>query len=519
MTLAVAALVAGTACTKGGKDGVSPRGGIGGTGILRVGVVRPTSLDPAQARSVDEILLADQLFDSLTAADPKTLAPTPALAASWTVSDDQQHWDFTLRPDARFSDGSAITSSDVKASFERVARKGSGSSVSDLLESVTGYRAFAVDGTADALSGVVASDPGVVHLDLDAPLSVLPSILSNPALGIVPKSVDPTSFPDPPIGSGPYRTTSHTPERISLALTEGAAGKTKRVDFLLFDDKSQSYKAFVGNLVDWSEVPTDLVAEAGKRFGRNLYRPYLAELFYAFNLKNPKFGDLRFREALVRAVDRKAIVAEVYGGTVRVMDGLVVDGLDVHQDDPCAQRCGFDPDRSKALVAEIIASGGSIPEIQIDFDDDATQGAVAEAIRNDLAAVGVTATLRPKPLAEYQQFAVTGDQELFRLGWIAPYPSADGILAPLFLTGFPNNLTGLSSATVDEQLRAARAEPDGARRTELFRSAERAVLAELPIIPIAQFEVHAVASPRVRGLTLTAAGTFDARTVTVTSGR
>ena len=511
-TSAAVVLLAGSACTKD-EDGAKPGGSKTPT-VFRAGVVRPTSLDPARARSIDELLLVDQLFDSLTVADPETLEPVPSIAESFVATPDQLHWDFTLRSSARFSDGTPITSADVKATLDRIARKDSDSSVADLLESVTGYKEVAIDGAAGELTGVVATAPNVVRIDLDVPLSVLPAILANPAFGVLPKgAADANALSEPLVGSGPYRVSSQSTDRISMVAVAGTVVKSKRLDFLLFDDKAAAFDAFVANLVDWSEVPADRVGEAGKRFGKTLFRPYLAELFYAFNLRNPKFADVRFREAVVRAVDRKSIIAEVYDDTVEPMDGLVVDGLSGHQDDPCGGRCGFDPDRAKALLAEIVAGGGAVPEIQIDFDDDKTQVGVAEAIRDDLAAVGVTATLRPKPLAEYQQFAVTGEQELFRLGWILPYPSADGVLSPLFLTGFPNNLTGFSSAVVDERLQAARAEPDLARRVEHFKAAEQTVMAELPIVPIAQFVVHSVASPRVKGLRVTAGGTFDGRAV------
>jgi peptide/nickel transport system substrate-binding protein/oligopeptide transport system substrate-binding protein len=521
VAVVVAALVvAGGACTrKGGGDGAANEGeGSAPAGVFRVAVVRPSSLDPSRAKTVDELLVADQLFDSLTAADPQTLEPVPALAASWTTTPDQLHWDFTLRPDARFSDGTAVTAADVKASLERVVRKGSGSSVADLLELVAGYRAVAVDGTATELTGVVAAAPNVVHVDLDSPWSVLPSVLANPAFGVLPAKVaagEPASFPTGTsvVTSGPYRLTAATSSRLSLAPAAGVSAKTPKAELRLFGDKAAAYDALVAGKVDWSEVPPDRLDDAAERFGRSLFQPYVAELFYAFNLRNPKFADARFREAIVRAVDRTSILTDVYGGTVRAADGLVPEGLTGHQTDPCAGRCGYSPTRSKELVAAMAAEGVAVPEVAIDFESDPTQTAVATAIQKDLAAVGITATLRGKPLAEYQQFAVSGEQELFRLGWIAPYPSADGVLTPLFQTGFPNNLTGFSSAGVDELLRAARADGDAASRAGRWQEAERAILAELPIVPIGQFEIESAAAKRVRGLVVTATGTFDLRTV------
>lgn len=525
VAVVVAILVGGgglAACSRKGSGSSGGASSRGPNGLFRAAIVRPASLDPSRAKTVDELLLADQLFDSLTAADPETLEPVPALAASWTATPDQLHWDFTLRPGAKFSDGSAVTSADVKASLDRVARKASGSSVADLLELVSGYRAVAVDGSSTTLSGVIASAPDVVHVDLDSPWSVLPSVLSNPAFGVLPASVanaDVAAFPTgaPLVTSGPYRVTSATRSALSLAPVAGVPVKTPKAEFRLFDDKAAAYDALVAGRVDWSEVPPDRLDDAAERFGRSRFRPYVAELFYAFNLRSPKFADARFREAIVRAVDRASILADVYGGTVRSSAGVVPAGLAGNQPDPCGGRCAYAPDRSKELLAAMAAEGVAVPEVAIDFDADPTQTAVATAIQRDLAAVGITATLRGRPLSEYQQFAVSGQQELFRLGWIAPYPSADGVLTPLFQTGFPNNLTGFSSAAVDELLRAARADGDAASRTSRWQEAERAVLAELPIVPIGQFEIQSAASKRVRGLAVTATGTFDLRSVSVGS--
>jgi ABC-type transport system substrate-binding protein len=512
--VALVALLSAGSCSKKGSSGDDAP-----AAAFRAAVVRPATLDPAKARTVDELLVADQLFDSLAAYDPKTLEPVPSLA-SWTVSDDQLHWDFTLRPGATFSDGSPVTVADVKATLERIARKDSGSSVSDLLELVTGYRAVAVDATATELAGVVAASETVVRIDLDAPWSALPSALANPAFGVLPKALIDAGgeFPTEPVTSGPFEVSTATADILSITPVDGVKAKSKRIEFRLFDDKAAAYDALVAGRVDWSEVPPDKITEAAKRFGRDRFKPYVAELFYAFNLRDPKFADVRLREAIVRAVNRKAIIDDVYDGAVRPADGLIVEGLAGHQSDPCGGKCTFDVERSKALLAELVAAGVAVPEVQIDFEDDATQTAVATAIQKALADVGITAALRPKPLAEYQQFAVSGSQELFRLGWIAPYPSADAVLTPLFSSSSPNNLTGFSSAEVDEALRVARSSADPAAQVAQYQAAEKAVLAVLPIIPIGQFEIQSVASERVRDLTITSAGSFDGRLVWVASG-
>ncbi|HEX2038609.1 MAG TPA: ABC transporter substrate-binding protein [Acidimicrobiales bacterium] len=471
-------------------------------GVLRVAVTPLGTLDPAQARTVDQLLVADQLFDSLTTFDPGSSEAGPSLAARWQTSPDLKQWDFFLRAGAMFANGRAVTAADVKYSLERIAKPASGSPGADLLLSV---------------SEVVEVAPDHVRIVLDQPWSVLPLVLSSPVFGVVPRESVEAAAPAPPfaeqpVGSGPFAFKERTDDTVVLAAAPGSRALLAGMELVTVADVAAGYRAFVDGRVDVAQVPPEEVDTAGRRYGREAFRPYLAELFYGFNLKNPKFADVRFREAIVRGIDRRAVVRAIYGNTVRPLDGVVVAGLSAHQDTPCGERCAHDAARAKALVAEVFGTTPP-PEVQLAYDEDEAQEAVAKAIESSLEGVGIPVALAPKPLKDYKDFAVSGQQELFRLGWIARYPSADDFLPPLFLTGSPNNLTGFSVPAVDEQLRAARAEPDPNRRTELFRSAERAVMEAVPIVPIAQFQLHVVVGERVRGFGLTSAGTFDGTVV------
>jgi ABC-type transport system substrate-binding protein len=485
--------------------------------VLRVAVTPLGSLDPAQARSVDQLLVADQVFDGLTGFDSATSEAVPALAARWQVSPDLKQWDFFLRPGATFANGRAITAADVKYTLERIAKPGSGSPGSDLLSTVTGYTAFAVQSAAPELVGVTAPAPEHVHIALDQPWSVLPLVLSSPVFGIVPKEAVEAAAPAPPfaeqpVGSGPFTFKERKGETVTLAPAPASKALLGGIDLVQTADVAAGYRSFVDGEVDVAQVPPEEVDAAGRRYGRQAFRPYLAELFYGFNLKNPKFADVRFREAIVRGIDRRAVVRAIYGSTVQPLDGVVVDGLAAHQDKPCGDRCTHDTERAKALVKEVFGEAAP-PEVQLAYDEDEAQQAVAKAIAAGLEDVGIPVALVPKPLQEYKDFAVSGQQELFRLGWIARYPSADDFLPPLFLTGSPNNLTGFSVPAVDDGIRAARAEADPAKRTEHYRAAERAVMEALPVVPIAQFRLHLVVGKKVRGFGLTSAGTFDGTVV------
>jgi peptide/nickel transport system substrate-binding protein/oligopeptide transport system substrate-binding protein len=487
-------------------------------GILRLGLVRPNSLDPALAQSQEELLLARQMFATLTVPDPLTLAARPGLAATWQASADQTQWDFTLRPGAEFANGRPITATDVKASLSRVAAKPTASPSADLLSAVHGFGDFN-SGQATDLAGITAPSPTVLHISLDQPFSVLPELLSSPVFGIVPADAGAATFAQQPTGSGPFGLVTRSGDHLSLRPSPGWGHYLDGIDASFFDDVAGSYRAFQAGQLDWSRVPPEAMGAAGKQYGRGQFSPYLAELFYGFNLKSPAFVDARFREAIIHAIDRRALVAAVYKNTVEPLDGILVRGLPSHQADPCGPKCSFDAGQARTLIAQAFPPPATPPQITINYDNDPTQDAVAKAIQSDLSAVGIPVLLDAKAVAEYPKFAVSGQQQFFRLGWVAAYPSADAFLAPLFATGSTSNLTGLSSPEVDQALAAARKEADPGQRDIDYQAAERAVMAQLPVVPIAQFDLTAVAAATVRGLTPSVTGTFDAAGVWLTTAR
>lgn len=525
--LVLAGLVLGAGCS-GGPDPPSGRrsaGGAADAGILRVGLESPRSLDPARATLPSELLVADQLFDGLTTYDAATLAVRPSVAATWASTPDQRHWDFQIRPGAVFSNGRPITSGDVKFSLERVARKGSGASPRAVvgLQSVAGFAAFSTEDRAPGLSGISAPAPDRLHIDLDQPQASLPTVLGNPMFGIVPRESEQgvgagAVFAFRPVGSGPFQIQSVDDRMLRLVPSPGSPARVKELDLVLEPDVGASYAAFTRGGLDWTAVPPNRVEEAAERYGRAGFRPYGIEVLYGFNLKNPKFADPRYREAIVKAVDRDAIVKVVYAGNSLPLSGLVPDGFPGHQADPCGDRCRHDPAGARLLLAQAFA-GRRAPPVQIDYEEDATQDAVAKSMQANLTEVGIPTVIQSHPYPDYLKFATSGRQELFHFISSADYPSPDSFLAPLFVTGRPENVTQFSAPPVDQLLKRAQSEPDEATRTGFVQDAERQIVGQLPVVPIAQYEIHTVVSRRVQGLVVSPLGTFDASQVTLASGR
>jgi len=523
--LAVALVVVAvlSACSDSKKPGAASSNSSVATGqpvvggILRIGIERPRTLDPAliSPGSRSELLAADLLFDGLTRLDDNAVSAVPAIATSWVSSPDLKAWQFALRGDARFSNGRAITATDVKYSLERVAKLGETSLAALRIDQIHGFGPL-ITGAATELTGVRVVDEHTVGIDLDTPLAILPELLSAPAFGVVPKEAVEAATPKfsaAPVTSGPFSFAGAQGDVVSLVRATPGGTYLDGIELHQYDlqNVGKSYDDFIAGRLDWSVVPNDRAEEAAQRFGVGGFRPFDAQLFYAFNLLDPTFADARFRVAIVKAIDRAAIVKAVYPGIADLQNGVIPAGVAGHLDDPCGEACRFDPDGARALLAEAFPDG-NIPAFNLDYFTGTGEEAVAGSIATNLAAVGINVTKQPKDPGgepgQYDLFAVSGQQQLFRLGVIGMYPSPDAYVTPLFLSGSRDNATGFAAASVDELLGTARATADPTERQRLYSQAEQQIMGFAPIVPIAQFRTKSVVSPRVRDLVVTVNGSF-----------
>jgi ABC-type transport system substrate-binding protein len=310
------------------------------------------------------------------------------------------------------------------------------------------------------------------------------------------------------VGSGPFRFAAREGSVVKLRPADGVDALLEGIDLHLYADDADAYRAWVDGALDWSQVPATAMADAEARAGARGFVPFPAMLYLGFNLRSPSLEDARFRQAVVAAIDRAGVVRAAYGSAVTARAALVPAGVPGAVDDACGAPCGHDPARAHALVEEAFPDG-RVPELPLDYDEGASQEALARAIQEDLAAAGIPSTLRGRPAEEFATFATSGGQGLFRLGWVGVYPSPDAWLTPLFRSGGAENAVGLADEEVDAAIDRARAEPDAARRAALWAEAERLVMARFPVVPLGQFRTAVVFAPHVQGLAPRGDGTFD----------
>ncbi len=491
--------------------------------VLRIGIRPIDSLDPAEVvpTSQSAMVASDLLFDSLAAIDPDTGQVVPALAAAPVTDDASTVWTFALRGDARFSDGSPVTAADVKFSLERVAQKGSSSLAGVRLEIIAGYQEF-LAGTTPDLSGVVGLDEHTVQITTRVPYAQLAQLLASPLYGIVPAaSVESlgATFRDDPVGSGPYALASVDGPTRTLELASGSTATIDLIKLIEHASTEESFAAFEAGDLDWSIVPDAVTAEDAGKTGDYQAGPFAAELFFGINMANPSFADVRFRSAMVKAIDRSRLVTEIVASPTP-LNGVVPPSVTTASEDPCGDLCSYDPDGARALVAQAFPAG-NVPNVQIDFyadpgETDTTQQELAEAVRADLEAVGIPVTLAPKPFAEYRTFAVSGGAQVFSYGWVGVAPNPDAYLAPLFLSDSPDNVTGYSNPFVDLFIADART-GDPATRDARYHDVERLVMSNVPIVPLAELETRVVINRDLAGYAGRLDGTFAVERLTLPS--
>jgi oligopeptide transport system substrate-binding protein len=528
----VAALaIALAACTGGGagerageRAGPQPRTG----GTLAIALLDPGSLDPASAETLEDEIVVGNLFDGLTAIDPAG-AVRPAVAASWTSDPGLRHWEFRLRPDARFADGSAVSAEDFKFAWERLAdpkAKPRPSPSAGLLAPVTGYRAFAT-GRAEQIAGITAPDPATLRVDLDRPFADFPAAVASVELSPLPRALvggDPAAYLTRPVGNGPFRLSGRVRAGRPLVLERnpaywGATAHLDRVSVHLVPDELTAWLELQNGRVAFAPVPADQVAAAAAVYGAAadgrsqpglLQGPALAVWQVGFDLRKRPASDPRWRQAFSLAIDRRRVAAAV-GGAVAPAAGLVSPGTPA-AGEPAASRgppcpaCAYDPARAKALFAEVNAGSGPVT---MQLPAGAVERRIGELLAHDLAAAGLKLQLKvsddPKGTAA------------LRLGPVAGYPRIDAFLHEQFSSRGSANRTGFRDSAVDRLLDQARSTADEPARSGRYRQAEAAILAELPAVPVLDARHAAVLAGGVEGFDLTPWGAVDLAAVSLST--
>jgi peptide/nickel transport system substrate-binding protein len=457
--------------------------------VLRLGLAGPMSLDPAAISpgSVSSMILVDLVHDSLTRVD-KRGRPRSELA-TFESNPEGTLWRFVLTPDATFGDGTAITARDVVASLDRIRAQGGGSLAAIQLEDVV---------------AVAAVDERTVDIKLDAPSAVLPVVLASPLYGIIDADVIPTAVGGPLNASGAYDVEVAAPDRVVLDRRRGEGPAA--IELRVFPDDSAAYDAMSVGELDWSPVPVDRLGDAGNQFGLGGLVPFHATVLLGVNPNVEPLARAPLRQSISLAVDRRTLTEAVFGPTAQPLAGLVPAGTPGAADD-CVGFCGPDVARARQLVTEAFPEGPP-PPIRLLTDDSETHAAIAGVLVEQLGEIGVELAPVSVDATTYESMLGVGQQQLFVYTTLGVGLTPATHLLP-WESSSPDNLANYGHALVDLALHSARAEPNTDLWPARWREIEAAILADVPVVPLAQLRTVAVVSESIRGLRLRADGSID----------
>jgi len=476
----------------------APRGG-----TFRMAQDAPGSLDPAQMDDSYEAIVINQLFDGLLAFDPN-LGTIPGLAAHWDISRDGRVYTFDLRADVVFHDGTPVTARDVVFSLSRVFRLDPVRTglAREYLSRIKGSSAYA-EGIADRIEGLEAPDPRTVRITLEEPYASFLAVLASEMARVVPREhvqrVGNAAFARGPVGSGPFRLAEWRDDRVVLTAFEDYRLGRAHLDSLVFEIPRGSHRdyaseRFLRGEVSAVEVPFNNVAGFRDHPGVAIHsRQELSLTYMALNLSIPPFDNPLVRRALATAIDQEGI-RRLHEGTRLLPAGILPPGMPGFDPEPKLRP--YDPTRARELLAEAGFPGGEgLPVIDhMTANSSAGERILHEEMRRQLAEVGFDFRTRYLDWLAFDEAIRTDDFLTYTLTWVADIPDPDSFLYPLFHTEGSNNLNHYSNPEVDRLLAEGRLSRSNGTRWNLYRTAERLVLDDTPIVPL----YHPVALIAVR---------------------
>lgn len=520
--LAVAAVAASASLALGGCsvfDQLLPQGEPAAAPSLVVGTVdSAVSLDPAGAYDPGSFLVMNQVYPFLLNSKPGSADVEPDLAsgAGFTSATD---YTVTLKPGLKFANGDALTSSDVKFSFDRQLKIASPTGPSALLGN---------------LDSVDATDPQTVvfHLKQGGD-QTFPQVLASSAGPIVDEQVfSPTDVtPDASIVAGkpfagPYTITTYHPGAevdfaanldyqgvLGMAATEGVALKyfpdSKSVRAALDDGSIDvAYRGLApSDIADLTSAGADQIVTGPGGEVQFLVFDYAAMPFGTASATPSTKKALAVRQAVADLVDRMQLAQQAYQGLASPLYSFVPSGV-AGSGTPLQKLYGDKKGgpSTKAATTVLAKAKVALPvPLTIVYNTDhygeASGNAIA-LIKTQLESSGLfTVTAQAQPWTAYAAQRTTGAFPVYQFSWTPDYPDPDDYLSPLFgAHGVLGN--GYADSTLQGLIAKQLVDQDPDDRATTVGLAQARLAAALPTLPLLQGSQTVVARPGVIGVTV-----------------
>ncbi|MEU0336318.1 ABC transporter substrate-binding protein [Streptomyces sp. NPDC006193] len=483
----------------------SETGDSGGTGSSVVMGMSDDVLatDPASGYDPGSWLLFNNVFQSLLSFPKGATEPEPDLAKQCGFTDTRAMvYKCELKDGLKFSNGDALTSEDVKFSFDRILRINDPAGPAIIFP---------------MLDRVETPDAKTVVFRLKVPDATFPSKIASGAGSIVDHrqyDADGLRTDHRAVGSGPYKLDSFGKDQAVFSVNGNYKGtaevKNHGVTLKFFHgDRTALRQALLDGGVDiaYRGLTASDIADLDDQDdsdGVDVIEGTSAEVQHlVFNMKDPVAGKLGVRKAMAYLLDRDALIKNVYEGTATPLYSIVPAGIAGHNT-AFFDTYGARPSRAKAAAA--LRADGITGKVKLTLWSTPSRYGPAtdeelKAIAGQLNASGLfEADVQSVPFDRYEKDIAAGRYGVYVKGWVPDYPDADNFTAPFFGKGnvLANNY---SNRTITGSLiPATAAQSDRGATGGDFGRLQDIVAAELPVLPVWQAKQYAVVRDGVYGL-------------------
>ncbi|MCU0539756.1 MAG: ABC transporter substrate-binding protein [Desulfobacterales bacterium] len=413
----------------------------------------PTTLDPQIREDGGERAVNDNVYETLMArsADGRLV---PGLAAAEPRLVDPKSWEVKLRPGIRFHNGEAFNADAVVHSIRRIMDPAFKSEQISFFSTIKGARKV---------------DDLTVEIATDGPDPILPARLYWMKMVPPVHSKDP-KFAETPVGTGPYKFTRWSRgQSVVLEANPGYWGPQPSIRKVTYRFVSDPGTRLAGLMAGEFDLITNLLPEFTRKVPQAIHILGLEHPIIILNADGGPTKDVRVRQALNCAVDKKALAEGLYEGFAQVAQGQLL-SPSFFGFNKAVGPYPYDPEKAKALLKEAGALGASIEVV-------GTAGRwlkdrdMVEAVAGYWEAVGLKPKVRIFEFNEYlnrlfdrktraDAIFVVSSNELM---------DADKSFSAYYKAG------GVGSSNTDAALAAmidsARSETDTAKRTALYHQA------------------------------------------------
>ncbi len=502
-----------------------------------------TSLFPISTSDIYSQRLNSQIFESLLKIDMETMNVVPAIAESYSVSEDAKTFTFKIRKGVRFhedecfnGDAREVTAADVKFSLEMACSGLPMNQMSYLLVNrIEGAESFNKKSTSSlpktGVSGIQVKDEQTLVIKLVESFSGFDKILTHTNLSVFPKEAYEKYGKDiikHPVGTGPFMLESFDDKGVTLKRNKHYWRKDELGNQLPFldkvvmtyaKDKKSELMAFRNKEVDIVlEIPVEEIenvfgtlqeAQAGKNIKHKVESESSMNINYiAFACESEEFKDARVRKAFNLAVDRIEIVDKNLLGEGWAVQNGFVPKMDSYPGEKVKGHV-YNVASAQSLLAQAgFPNGKNFPTL--DFYVNSIKGSaahkmcmgIAEQLKKNL---NINLNIKLCTLEERDRAIANGTAKIWRSGWVADYPDAENFLGLFYSGNISENNSSVNSfkfrnAEFDALFEKALREQDAEKRNALFVKCDQMTIDQSPVMPIVTDDFMIMVNARIRDM-------------------